>query len=466
VGGTAVTEQKLTEPDRLAISPTKPWPLPLSAYVILHGVWFLLYALFGKGFAYAGFPPLFAGEMLLLAGLGVLLGSRRVCSLVKTPLGVLMVAFLVFQIACSLPYVETYGLDTLRDSVIWAYAGFGWVAAALVLRLPGLLRSALVQFRNFSRIFLVLGPAAWMATLYFSDALPHWPGTNVSIPSVKGGEFCVHLAGVFAFILLELSPMSRLWLLLAGADALLGMRARGGLLAFLLAALFAFGIRPRLDRLMALVGAGLVLLVAMATFDVRVVIPDSTREFSLKQLSDSVTSIFRSGDYGELESTKVWRLAWWNKIWDYTVGGPYYWTGKGYGVNLADSDGFQVGTRDEPLRSPHSSHLTFLARSGVPGFLLWVGLQLAWACSMARSYLEASRRNAAEFARLFAWLLTYWVAFTVSAGFDVFLEGPMAGIPFWTIFGLGWGSHVLFQSCSGHTGVRPATHNRQAPVYA
>jgi len=432
------------------------WPRLLSAYVALHGLWFLFYALLGKGFAYAGFPPLYVGEILLLAAIGALFGSSRAFVVAKTPLGVLMIAFLAFQITCSLPYVETYGLDTLRDSVIWGYAGFGWVAAALVLRLPGLLRSAIVQFRRFSRVFLVLGPVAWVATLYFGDSLPHWPGTSVSIPSVKGAEFCVHLAGIFAFILLELSPMSRLWLLLAGADALLGMRARGGLLAFLAASLFAFGIRPRLDRLVMLLGAGLVLAAAMAAFDVRIVIPDTTREFSLNQLSESVTSIFTSGGHGELENTKAWRLAWWNKIWNYTVDGPYFWTGKGYGINLADSDGFQVGTRDEPLRSPHSSHLTFLARSGVPGFLLWVSLQLTWAVSMARGYLEASRRHAAEFARLFAWLLTYWVAFTVSAGFDVFLEGPMAGIPFWTVFGLGWGSKILFDAQTRKAVARPS----------
>jgi len=47
---------------------------------------------------------------------------------------------------------------------------------------------------------------------------------------------------------------------------------------------------------------------------------------------------------------------------------------------------------------------------------------------------------------IFAWLMAYWLAFTVAAGFDVFLEGPMAGIPFWTLFGIGWGAHILFQS--------------------
>lgn len=46
----------------------------------------------------------------------------------------------------------------------------------------------------------------------------------------------------------------------------------------------------------------------------------------------------------------------------------------------------------------------------------------------------------------FSWLIAYWLAFMVSASFDVFLEGPMAGIPFWSLFGMGWGAHVIFRT--------------------
>jgi hypothetical protein len=165
----------------------------------------------------------------------------------------------------------------------------------------------------------------------------------------------------------------------------------------------------------------------------------------VNQFSRNLQSIFGVVD-SDLEGTKQWRLNWWGKIWDYTVDGPYFWMGKGYGVNLADSDGFPAGTRDEPLRSPHSSHMSVLARSGVPGFVLWILLQIAWAASLTKSYFRARVLELAEWIGVFGWLLAYWVAFMVAASFDVFLEGPMAGIPYWIIFGLGWGAHILFQS--------------------
>jgi hypothetical protein len=31
----------------------------------------------------------------------------------------------------------------------------------------------------------------------------------------------------------------------------------------------------------------------------------------------------------------------------------------------------------------------------------------------------------------------YWAAFLINATFDVFLEGPMGGIWFWSVFGTG-----------------------------
>ena len=75
-------------------------------------------------------------------------------------------------------------------------------------------------------------------------------------------------------------------------------------------------------------------------------------------------------------------------ILDYTAFGDHFWTGKGYGINLADSDGFQVVWEGSPLRSPHNSHLTFLARSGVPGLALWALLQATVFFSLLRAYFR------------------------------------------------------------------------------
>jgi len=422
------------------------WPRAFRTYIVLHGVWIALYAFFGKGFAYGGFAPFYVGEMLLILAVIAFLASRRIASILYTPIGLAFLLFLGWQVACAVPQIEIYGVDTFRDSVIWAYAAFACVTAAMILRLPGLLSSIVSQFSRFGRWFLVLGPVFWLATTYLKDYLPHWPGTTVTIPLVKGDEYCVHLAGILALALQGIGSVRQGWILLILADAMLAMNVRSGLLAFVVAASFAVLFRPRPERVLVVVTCITALVVAMATFDFKITVPGKARELSVQQLTDNLQSVVGSTSSHDLEATRRWRLVWWQQIVDYTVYGPYFWMGKGYGINLANSDGFQVGTQDEPLRSPHSSHLTFLARSGVPGFLLWVALQLTWACLVLKSYVQARRHQATVWVGIFAWLMAYWLAFTVAAGFDVFLEGPMAGIPFWTLFGIGWGAHILFQS--------------------
>lgn len=162
------------------------------------------------------------------------------------------------------------------------------------------------------------------------------------------------------------------------------------------------------------------------------------RQLSISQLSANVVSIFSNdtADKGHVQGTKEWRLEWWSEIIDYTFQGPYFWTGKGFGMNLADSDGFQTSA-DHALRSPHNSHMTVLARMGVPGLILWILFQLSFAWSMLSAYVRARRRGAREWTRINLWVLAVWLAVMINTSFDVYLEGPQGAIPFWCVVGFG-----------------------------
>lgn len=160
------------------------------------------------------------------------------------------------------------------------------------------------------------------------------------------------------------------------------------------------------------------------------------RPATLQQLIDNLLSLFGSSDDGSLEGTKQFRLAWWGKIIDYTVFGDYFWGGKGFGVNLADDDGFQ-STADGSLRAPHNSHFTVLARMGVPGLVLWLLLQAGFAWGLFRAIVSTRRRGDLALATLGAFVLIYWLAMIVDTSFDPYLEGPQGGVWFWCVFGLG-----------------------------
>jgi O-antigen ligase len=162
----------------------------------------------------------------------------------------------------------------------------------------------------------------------------------------------------------------------------------------------------------------------------------TTRETTTTQWWENITSIFFGGGNVQLEGTRAFRLAWWNTIIDYTFHGKYFWVGKGFGINLATDDGFQqVG--QETLREPHNSHLSILARMGVPAFLLWLLLQGWFALALLRALLRYRRAGDKQLAAVAAWVLVFWTAIMVNASFDPYLEGPQGGIWFWSLFGLG-----------------------------
>ena len=61
-----------------------------------------------------------------------------------------------------------------------------------------------------------------------------------------------------------------------------------------------------------------------------------------------------------------------------------------------------------------------------------------WFAGMLAAHIRRARSRQDGWARLGLFLLTYWIALSVQMRvFHVFLEGPMAGIWFWTVFGAG-----------------------------
>lgn len=164
--------------------------------------------------------------------------------------------------------------------------------------------------------------------------------------------------------------------------------------------------------------------------------PTEGRPATIDQILENIGSVFVPSSDEGLEGTRRFRLRWWGAIVDYTVFGEYFWTGKGFGINLADADGFQANL-DGSLRAPHNSHLTALARAGVPGFALWALLQGAFGIGLLRSVLAQRRAGDMSLAAIGAWLLAYWTAMMVNTSFDPYIEGPQGGIWFWAVVGLG-----------------------------
>ena len=394
------------------------------------------YAFLGRGFAYLGVSPLYVGELALPLALLALARGRIVGRF--QPIHVLLLAFMAWGALRTIPHLSVFGIDALRDAVTWGYAVYAIVVSFILT--SDRLAAGIGLYRRLIPIFLVWVPLA--AALSQLISLPSVPGSNVPIIVFKGGDVGVHLAGIAAFVFLGLYSVGRgrhlpepliwvPWLLAVGVAGILN---RGGLVAASMSAAALLYVRAA-NRWLALVLVALTLMVPVILVDPKIEL-GTGREVSVGQMVDNVTSLFGQGEDPGLEGTKEFRLRWWATIVDYTIAGPFFWTGKGYGINLADDDGFQP-TADRSLRAPHNAHIEILARSGVPGLILWIALNAAFGLALLRAAARARGRGEIMWVRILGFVFIYWLAALVNASFDPYLQGPQGGIWFWTMFGVG-----------------------------
>jgi hypothetical protein len=405
------------------------------------------YMIAGRGFAYLGLYPIFIGEIALIFGilttLSILLRSRKLIN-TKLPLSPILLLFISLGAIHLLNDVPKYGILAFRDAVIWGYALFAIFLFIVLNQNKRLLYFVPQKFGTFIPYLVVIISIIFIFYQLNFNIIPRWPfgsGINVPIINLKGGDAAVHLAGMLAFVLLGLPTFfnfkinqTNFWIFWGIGFVVLSSTGRAAFLTMITAVLL-LGLFQSFRRSLKAVLLILLLFIALDITDIEIDI-GTARKISIQQLVQNIQSIFGETASNSLEGSKRWRLMWWNKIINYTLYGEYFWTGKGFGINLADDDGFQVAA-DKSLRSPHNSHLTYLARMGVPGFVLWGLLQFSFAISLLIYYRRAKKNGKILMANLNLWVFIYWAAFMVNGAFDVFLEGPQGGIGFWCLFGYG-----------------------------
>ncbi len=365
-------------------------------------------------------------------------------------------------LARTIPYVGQHGIDALRDATVWGYGAFAIAVAACVIRtnaVPVLME----KYGGWLVLLAAWLPIALTITKFLGDYVPTMPGTDdVSLIGIKPGDAGVHLAGGAIFVLLGLygGPRNQgaserrgprlFWPLWLTSLLFVAALNRGGFLSIVLSLTLVAVLEPKaVGRRMAVSLVALALVTSIV-LPLSLSLEDTSqaaaaseeRALSPSQVMENILSIMgrQAETRGNLGGTKEWRMEWWKTIVSYTINGPLFWSGRGFGANLADEDGFQVAGEDEaPLRSPHNIHMTFLARMGVPGAVAWGALLLCFMLSMLAGSVCARLEGATWWARVHIWVLGYWCAFLINASFDVFLEGPQGGIWFWSLMGLGIG---------------------------
>ncbi|MCC7250785.1 O-antigen ligase family protein [Hyphomicrobium sp.] len=404
------------------------------------------YATLGKGFATLGLPPLYVGEIMLALGLVTIYLSRTgLAPLATLPTFILAIAIALIAARAAISF-RTYGIEAIRDSVIIIYGLFAFIVIALCLQKPERFSMTLKAYGGFVWFYGIVGGLVFVISSTFPDAIPNWPVFGGPMLHTRAGEAAVHLAGASVFAILCLRKYSKLWAFVLALSVIMVTPSRGAMLSCFVPVALALTLSGQIKRLAPAFLAGAFVMSCSYVADIKVPLPGD-RSLGAEQLVNNFTSILSKSDASNLDGTKEWRLRWWSAIEDYTFRGPYFWTGKGFGMGLAEADGFVVGEElgGPIVRSPHNAHYTMLARAGVPGLVMWGVVNLSWGFMIFASWMLARKNGDTQWANVFLWIGCYWLAALINATFDVALEGPMLGIWFWSIFGFGAAGAMIYR---------------------
>jgi hypothetical protein len=350
-------------------------------------------------------------------------------------LGILSFLLLVNGLQLLRGFAGNGIVDTIRDSFVLNYGGFVFIAFLFWDQQTDFFNRIVKLYQYF--------PVVVSITYFIKSIYPDINDIELfkGIPLLlyKNGDMSVHLLITVMLVLTGKLTWNnqRLtvanYILLIYLFLLTATYSRGGLLAFVLPLGF-FVYRSRKSEWvqnikMYFKWIPLVIALALPLYlstKIKVEDKDYGRQVGLSQLRDNVVSIFvrdAAKSTGDLDDNVTWRLLWWGKIIDYTVYGPYFYTGKGLGVSLAEDDDINT---DDSLRSPHNFSLTILARYGVPVFLVW----LLFLFYLFQPLFQ--KKQSAQTLLLGSALLGIFI----NASFDVSLEGPMMAFPFWSLLGI------------------------------
>jgi hypothetical protein len=394
---------------------------------------------------------------LVLGGVSVLLrfslpGTKETRQFL-CPEVVFLLVFAVWQAFRTIPYLLSFdSMDVVRDAAVWGYATYALFIYWLVPR---------EAVERFFHLYGRLLPyyLAWVVTIFILGRSPLPIGSTSaqegSLIWLGAGDVANHLAGAAAFMLLRLDLYKKgwssvtlwlLWLLWVIVwIAPVSATSRAGMLSALLGIGVVVLWKPKTRWYRPFLLVAIMVALLMATGykqSISIYKPWGalSEELSYERTVDRISSIVEDRG-GRLEETKKWRFGWWGKIVDYTFGGKYFWLGKGYGINLAFEDGFFEWYRlytnmPPPNRNPHNIFMTILARSGVPGLILWSLFLVVFAGMLVRVARLAKQESESPEGLYAVWVMAYCSAFLFEATFGVSLESHMGGIWFWSLVGM------------------------------
>ncbi|MGY2896943.1 O-antigen ligase family protein [Deinococcus sp. UYEF24] len=386
------------------------------------GIVILSYAVLGKNAAYIHLGPLYIGEILLIFGIiAYFFNVKRLLWFKITP-SIAYIIFFVVQAAQTIPYISTYGIDSIRDAALWYYALFT-IIVFIAMQSRGGVRKLANYMDRVATYFIVVAP---IVLLFNNLSFIPYP--------LKPGDILVFLGICFLWITYvrnRPTPFILLWALFGLLE--IGITNRAGFVAVIITTIpYTFNaLKNRVVWISTPIILSLIAIFIISGITIQIT---SNRSLDSNQVISNILSIFGSSGDSVLDSTKEWRINWWNAIAaDSGPSGVYALTGKGYGINLAQEYGYVTeNSATLLLRAPHSVWFDYLARAGVPGILSVILL-------IFTSFVYSFRRLAgilSIYRKIIIWSAFCVIGILVNGSLDVYIENPIGGIPLWSMLGI------------------------------
>jgi O-antigen ligase len=303
----------------------------------------------------------------------------------------------------------------------------------------------LLRFLRRLLVPLLVGCVLFCAVQMLSlTGTPRAFGLDLTNPTVTAAA-----AAGLIFVLLDPRPLDvakGLVLLLLAATVVIGL-ARSVWVGCVLAALALWLIgradRTRLTRGAVVLAYALVLAASLSA-------ASNARPYRVLE-SEVSSLLFHSSDASvdNPVGNAKWRLTAWQETLDGRVqDNPVL--GEGFGRPALD--GTSVTRADQRVQL-HNGYLTYLLREGIVGLALFLFLTTTALVRCARA-AQGSRDPAVRGVSLA--VLGSIVVYLGNIGFAVIVEGPMGGIPFWLLVGMGLAMPRLAVRGSSDVGGRPA----------
>jgi O-Antigen ligase len=418
----------------------------------LIGALLLLYLSFGKGFSYAGYPPVFIGELgLTLLVLALVKPASAMPDNLAGYLTFLLLGLGVWQVAAERLRGQSDPLETIRGFAVVYYALYAVLTfAALSAQEFG--RSKRLVLKELDAWVVKSAPKVGLAVLFLALLLtidtswiPVWPKSHIPIFFTKATDLGVGLAALLPVIFAEpASLLPTFWLahhyrlarILWMLTALLVIaRSRGALLGIVAAAAVTYADRLAQIRNKLFGAAFCYGLLAVSGLKLSV----GGRELSSSAITQSVASLIGEGtaSQGNYADTREWRARWWKAIWHSMLERREVISGRGWGDNLAVRYGIvsNEAARDaQVLRLPHNLFFSVLGRAGLLSAVLLITIFSLTVIMSSPGRLRRSACLTTSAARAGI------VAAVVVGMTDIYIESPQGGIVVWIWCGALWWS--------------------------